>query len=161
MEVFWDAIENNNTKELLSAIKKENIPKSIKDSFGYSPLHIAISKGNNDVCKILIENLFECNIQDKKSGQTPLHYCAYYDNLEIASLLLQNKGKLDIADNYGNEPLWTAVFNDKGFGLRVEMVKLFLENGANKFHINNVGLSPIEMAVSNRYKAIADLLENG
>ena len=141
----------------IKLLKKENIDRSISDSFGYSPIHVAISKDFPEIAKLLIEANFNTNLQDSK-GQTALHYCAFYNNLIIAELLLSSGARLDIPDNYGNQSLWTAVFNDKGFGRRIEMIKLFLKYGADKNHKNNVQLSPIEIAVMGKYKDVLAFL---
>jgi uncharacterized protein len=49
-------------------------------------------------------------------------------------LIIGNGGRLYIADNYGNEPLWSVVFNVKGKEERLPLVELYLMHGANKNH---------------------------
>ena len=83
---FWTSIEQNDESELQDILKKETINESIKDSFGLSPIHLALSKSNIDVAKILIENGFDVILKDKK-GQTPFHYCS----IKFLKQLLKSK----------------------------------------------------------------------
>ncbi|MBN8671475.1 MAG: hypothetical protein J0L80_12360 [Chitinophagales bacterium] len=58
----------------------------------------------------------------------------------------------NIDDIYGNNCLWTAVFNAKG---KYEIVELYKKSGANVNSRNNAGRSPLDFAQQiNDYKLI-------
>jgi len=126
------------------ALKDKSLLKETNPS-GASVLQIAVAQGNLDLVKFSIENGIDVNHQDKK-GQTALHYCAEYNQFEIARYVLEHNGKLDISDKFGNEPLWTATGNVNRELKGLDIVELFLKNGAHPRHKNNVNKSPWDVA---------------
>jgi ankyrin repeat protein len=145
MSLLINAVEANNlslVKELIG--DGHNINE--KDKYGYSALHVASSKGRLDIAAFLINNGIELNARDK-SGGTILHYVAVFNQIDIGTLALKHGADLSIEDSYGNQPLWTAVFNDKGRGERMELIRLYLQNGADPNHTNNVGKSPKDILI--------------
>lgn len=146
-----DFVEKNDIEGLKAALSSNDI--KWVDQFGYSALHIALSKGFDEIAKILIASGIDLNLKDPK-GQTALHYCAFYNKPDIARLVLQSGGRLDIQDKFGNEALWTAVISDKGFGKSVEIVKMFIEAGANRNHVNNVNETPLKVAKELEYDEV-------
>lgn len=50
---------------------------------------------------------------------------------------------MDAVNRYGNAPLWTAVFNSRGHG---ELIRLLRRRGANPWHPNNSGQTPVGLA---------------
>lgn len=128
-------------KDVLS---DKNIVNEVNIS-GASYLQIAVMCGNFDLAKFVIDNGIDVNNQDDK-GSTALHYCAEYKQYEIAEYILNNSGKIDIADKYGNQPLWTATFSAKVHPERIKMVELFLAFGADKNHVNKVNKTPKSFA---------------
>lgn len=64
-------------------------------------------------------------------------------NIEIARLLLSKNADINVEDAYGNNPLWTAVFNARG---DYRMVELFIEYNANIHHLNKAGRSSLDFA---------------
>ena len=157
MESIFDAVEKNDLLKVKELINSGTNINSV-DNYGYSVLHIASSKELNDMAFFLIDNDVDINMQDKK-GQTILHYAAEYNQLKLAKAALDRGAKLSIADIHGNEPLWTAVFNDKGRGDRIEIIKLFLEHGANVNHKNNVNKSPKEIVMIAGYNNLKPLMD--
>ena len=149
--MLFDFIEKNDKEGLKNALSTNNI--NWIDQFGYSALHIALSKGFDEIAKMLIEAGIDVNLQDSK-GQTALHYCAFYNKPEIAKVIIRNGGSLNIADRFGNEALWTAVISDKGFGNRVEIVRIFIESGANPKHENKVNETPLKAAKELEYEEV-------
>ncbi len=114
--------------------------------YGRTAIHSASMTNAVTAGRVLISEGGKLNLQDKSSEATALHYCAIYNSFEVAEAIIEAGGRLDIADSYGNQPLWTAVFNVKGKNDRLPMVRLFLANGADKNHKNFAGKSPYDFA---------------
>jgi len=145
-----DAVEEGNYDLLLTLIpQSENI--NFIDQFGYSLMHKSITKDHDDISFLLLKHSYFVNIKDPK-GQTSLHYAAFYGKPELASNILEHGGDLSVSDTYGNQPLWTAVFNDYGKDLRKDIVEIFINNGADIKHKNNVGKSPYDIVVTRPFE---------
>src|SRR5687768_8703018 len=109
------------------------------DQAGRVGLHYAALQ--NDVEYALSRILAGDDVnQADDMGLTPLHFAAQEWSLDVARLLLQRGAQVDKTDVYGNTPLWTAVFNSRGRG---EMIELLREYGADPFHVNEHGKSAV------------------
>lgn len=119
-------------------------------------LHEAISSGNLDVLKYLLECNIDVNKADEE-GKTPLHYTSLYNNYEAAKLLLEsNLIQKDKKDIHGNNPIWTATFNARG---NYEIVKLLKQFGANPDSKNNSNRSALDFARQIEDKELELILE--
>ncbi|HVU55802.1 MAG TPA: ankyrin repeat domain-containing protein [Puia sp.] len=127
--------------------------------YNRNALHAACISNAKEASLELISAGIDVNSRDGYTGATPLHYCAVYNRYEIAKIIIEHGGRLDILDNYGNEPLWTAVFNVKGKEEKLPLVSLFLNNGANKNHKNHAGKSPYDFANQVKFLPLVKLLE--
>jgi ankyrin repeat protein len=145
--------QSNLLKELLKGGDDVNLFEN-----GRSALHAACESGAKESVEILIQNKADLNLQDHSKGSTALHYCATNGFLEIAELILENSGKTNVADKFGNEALWPAVFGVKGNTERLRMVELFMKHGADKHHKNEAGKSPLDFAMQVNYDPLTDLL---
>jgi uncharacterized protein len=154
---LFDAIDNNDFS-LLKQLIKDKVDINQTNEYGYSALHIASSKGLEEIAVFLIENGINVNMQDV-NGQTVLHYAAVYNQLRLAKYALSNNGDLGIEDMHGNQPLWTAVFNDKGRNDRVEFVKTYIANGADIDHKNKVDKSPKDIVMIAGYNNLKALMK--
>lgn len=145
-----NSVEEGNYNTLFALItESENI--NFSDQFGYSLFHKSIVKNYDDISFLLLENSIDVNIKDPK-GQTSLHYAAFYGKPAIATNILKCGGDLSVSDIYGNQPLWTAVFNDYGKDLRKEIVDIFIRHGADINHKNNSGKSPYDIVFTRPYE---------
>lgn len=156
MDLLFEAIEQNNSLKVKELVDS-GIDINAKDKYGYSALHIASFKQLDQIATLLIDMGIDVNIQDK-NGQTILHYAALNNQLNIAKAALNKGASLSIEDMHGNEPLWTAVFNDKGRNDRLEMIMLFLENGAAVDHKNRVGKTPKDIVAIAGYNNLRSLI---
>ncbi len=129
---------------------------NVKDKFGYSALHVASSNQLLELVKLLIRCNIDLDMQDKK-GQTFLHYAATYNQIEEAIMTLKKGADITKEDIYGNQPLWTATFNDKGMNKRREIIKLFLDYGADLNHKNHAQRSPKDIVVIAGYNNLSHL----
>jgi ankyrin repeat protein len=156
-ETLVDYSEKNQIEQLLALIQSgENVNVL---EYGRSALHSAAMSNAIEAAELLITHNINLDLRDKGSGATALHYCAVYNRAEIAGLILTKGGRLDVEDNYGNQPLWTAIFNVKGKHERIPLVKLFLEHGANKNHKNLAGRSPHDFATQIKDSNLLKLLD--
>lgn len=133
--MIFDLIEKNDGDGLTCELSTTS-PDWVNE-FNYSALHIALSRGLDEIAEIIINAGIDVNLNDAK-GQTALQYCAFYNKPALAKLIIQIGGTLDIEDKFGNQPLWTAIMTDKGFGSHVEIVRIFIEPGADRNHLNHV-----------------------
>lgn len=68
-----------------------------------NPLCIAISKGDVEVAKKIIE--YGADVNQTEDGKTPLMYAARYNNIEIVKLLIEKGANLKAKDEKGNTAL--------------------------------------------------------
>lgn len=157
MNPLFEALESKHIEDAKSFISEaENL--NLLDAYGYSALHLASFNSLIDVGILLLEKGIDPNIQDK-NGQTILHYSALYGQAELAKMALQKGADLSIQDIHGNQPLWTAVFNDKGRNDRIEIIMMYLDAGADIDHKNKVGKSPKDIIFIAGYNNLKPLIK--
>ncbi len=156
LDELFELVEKNNVEAVKKLLSSELI--NGVDKYKYSLLHISLAKSSDDVSILLINSGIDVNLKDAR-GQTALHYTALFDKFDVAKRLLEAGADLGIEDDFGNQPLWTAVFNDKGFGNRLNIIGLFLSHGGNIHHKNHVGKSPLDMATIANYSAVLNILK--
>lgn len=117
----------------------ENIDKA-----GRSELHYAVIDRNIERVREFTQQGMNVNLADG-NGWTPLHYAAQNNDDVIARLLLDSGASVDLRDANGNTPLSTAVFNSRGRG---ELIGLLRERGANATATNKFGVSPLSLSRS-------------
>jgi ankyrin repeat protein len=141
------------TTEVVQLIRSNNIEKLKQTILSFNTidkdkrnlLHHAILSNNIEIVNWLIENNIDINCKDK-NGWTPLHFAIQNHNIELVNILLKNNSIIiDNPDNYGNTPLWRAVYESKG---RSEIIELLLSKGANPDLKNYYDISPIDLAKS-------------
>lgn len=64
--------------------------------------------------------------------------------MDIAREILKRGGDINIRDKYGNNALWTAVFNCKG--RYYHMIELFMQYNTDTTTKNNADRSPLDFA---------------
>jgi uncharacterized protein len=108
------------------------------DNGGRTALHHAALANDADAVSKLLTEGTDPNVADRL-GFTPLHFAAQTGAITAAEILLAAGAQVDAADSYGNTPLFTAVFNSRGRG---ELIQLLRRHGADPRHPNNTGQSP-------------------
>ncbi len=74
---------------------------NVQDKYGWTPLHLAIRRGREDMVRYLVEEKgADINIQDN-SGWTPLMEAIMDDFPSIAKYLVEQGADLDIANKRG------------------------------------------------------------
>ena len=77
---IFNIINNNNFKQLLELLKKDHSQINSLNKDGFSPLHVAVIKGNIEMINTLLLNGANPNIFTSKKKQTPLHLTYIYHN---------------------------------------------------------------------------------
>lgn len=129
------------------------------DKSGRTLLHNAILEELSSIVTYLINNVPELLEKGDKKGLKPLHYCALKNDVKTAELLVKKGVNVDSVDNYGNTPLWRAVFESRGE--KYEIVIFFISLGANPTTKNNTGISPLDFANEVDDKKLIEILLRG
>lgn len=116
------------------------------DSEAQTPLHVAARKGSLGVVLALLSSGADPNLRDKRQ-QTPLHRAARYADARVVRALM--KGGADAALRaYGNTPLTVALADRSPTHKTPEVVKAFIEFGADVNCIDSDGwFTPLHAAV--------------
>ncbi|QSZ30957.1 hypothetical protein DSL72_000516 [Monilinia vaccinii-corymbosi] len=151
-----------------------NADPNIKDSSGYTPLHIAAIFGSTEICKALLSSnkVLECNVpsndnatpincQQKHldpnvsgpSGWFPLH--AAFDNGEILNSLLKAGARVDAKTDAGETTL-SLTADSMSF---LSQVKTLLAYNADPLAPNNAKHTPLHIAAKNSHGDDLEILE--
>ncbi|TMK19285.1 MAG: ankyrin repeat domain-containing protein [Actinobacteria bacterium] len=112
------------------------------DGYGRSPLHQAALMNDVDAARDRLAAGDDPGAADP-AGFTPLHCAAQEGSLDAARLLLDAGANVDAVDALGNTPLWVAVFNSRGEGDAITLLRRY---GADPFKKNNDGQTPLGLA---------------
>ena len=112
------------------------------DRLGRTDLHYAAAENDFAKAQALIKSEFDVNAKDDNQW-TALHFAAQSDSLHVAKLLLEAGAEVDPTDSYGNTPLATAVFNYRGSG---DLIALLREKSADPYRENHHAQSPLGLA---------------
>jgi ankyrin repeat protein len=112
------------------------------DGYGRTPLHYAATDSSAEQVRQLLASGIHPSAPDD-DGWTPLHFAAQCNATEVATILLDAGALVDARDANGNTPLCRAVFNSRGDGA---MIKLLRARGADPYAKNNHGVSALKLA---------------
>uniref|UniRef100_A0ABD2WJM6 Uncharacterized protein n=1 Tax=Trichogramma kaykai TaxID=54128 RepID=A0ABD2WJM6_9HYME len=112
---------------------QQKVHVDARDNKGYTPLHLALKKGQKKMAELLLSRGANPNLANAE-GSTALHVlCRYYhdvfDLIELLFKMSQEKHQpvqIDAQDNLGRTPLHWAVTS-----LLPDVGKILLDNGAN------------------------------
>ena len=159
--VEFNAKDNSQQKELYKALsnghanivelllsKGADVNKRASPMIGmnreiYSPLGIAIKKGNLPIVKILLMYSANPNIQCR-SNDYPLEFALSFGHTEIAKLLLEHGADI----NQGTFLEQTPLHYFRG---QLEIVKFLIEHGANVNQRDELGYTPLHFAAADGY----------
>lgn len=111
---------------------------------GRTELHYAASENDLTKMQSLLASGAEVDLPDD-DGWTPLHFASQAYSVVAAEMLLVAGATVDAKDSYGNTPLSKAVFNSRGRG---ELITLLRRHGADPNMQNVHGISPFALAKS-------------
>jgi len=115
---------------------------SASDRDGRSPLHYAANDGDAQLVRHLLAQGYNASHADHR-GWTPLHFAAQAASTEVMIALLDAGAEVDGRDEHGNTPLLNAVFNSRGHGDAIELLRA---RGANPYAQNAHGQTPLGLA---------------
>lgn len=107
-----------------------------------SPMHAAVMADDVSTLKDLLSRGESPDTADHL-GFTPLHLAAQQWSVPAVEALLGAGASVDPENVYGNTPLFVAVFNSNGRG---ELIELLRSHGADPFHANKSGQTPVGLA---------------
>ena len=91
-------------------------------------------------------------------GSTALHAAAHLQDARAARVLLEAGASVDAEDQWGNTPLFRAVFSYRG---EVEVIEILLAYGADPSHQNKSGVAPRSFAEKTGKEDIVALFQKG
>ncbi|MFC2141126.1 ankyrin repeat domain-containing protein [Acidobacteriota bacterium] len=117
----------------------------------------AVSRGQLEHVRTLLDQGADINVKETKSGQTPLISASFKQRKKLAQLLLDREADVHAKDINGETALMAAA--GKG---NTSIVKMLLEKGADVNTKNNQGQTPLlKIAKNENLDMIGLLLENG
>lgn len=155
------AVEMNRfqcVRMLLDAGADPNICDDLEQSLHYTPVHIACSKDNVEILKLLIQFGGKYDFRSRRTGSTPLFVAVMKNAIQCAEYLILLGAKVNDRTVEDDTPLHYAQFFNTG----LECTKLLLEHGADVNAKNDWGETPLHRAAKNcNDKAIELLLSYG
>ena len=125
---IFDAVKNNNIKEVRSLLEQKADPNSV-DEDGDNLLMFAALYSSIDCMQLLIEKGSKVNAKNNL-GETALMW-SVHDPAKM-KLLIQHGGNVNATAKSGNTPLLIAAVGHEKY----ETVKLLIDKGANALAVN-------------------------
>jgi uncharacterized protein len=115
---------------------------NVHDPQERTPLHAAAVHGDLPELRRLLMSGADPSAADI-DGFTPLHFAIQQSHVEAVSALLAAGADVNRRNRFGNGPLFTAVFNSRGHG---EIIRLLRARGADPYATNAQGQTPVGLA---------------
>ncbi|XP_076470280.1 ankyrin repeat domain-containing protein 27-like isoform X2 [Babylonia areolata] len=129
---------------------------NVKTTSGYTPLHMAVLHGHDDMVQLFLDHGAHVNTQNHKN-LTPLHISACMRKLLTMRLLVEKGARLNMRDINGDTPL--LICSASGF---CEGVRLLVERGADVNLFNHSGNTALHEATDHSHTSIVlTLLQAG
>jgi len=112
------------------------------DRQGRTPLQYAALANDADAVSRLLTEGADASVPDRQ-GFTASHFAAQQGAVAAAEALLSAGAQVDAVNSFGNTPLSTAAFYSRGRG---ELIRLLRRHGADPWHPNSAGQTPVSIA---------------
>ena len=172
--------------DVISLLITRGADVNLQNGMGDTPLHIATYSRQYDCAKILLESGADQSITNS-DGRTPIFNAVAQGPTTMVALLLSYPIDLSVRDFLGWQPLHAALRSNElrdSPQTRYDIVRMLLDHGADPNFINlggweqdfkydsyigsgspppsypNRGNTPLEIAISNGFTNIVELLEN-
>jgi ankyrin repeat protein len=137
------AIKFNNHSAIIELFKF-NADVNYKNKNNINSLHLAISKKDIVIVKMILKYINNPNIRTIK-GLSALHYASKFELYDVIKLLIENKCDINISDFESNyTPIFTSIIFNK-----TAINKLFIDNNADVSHQDYMGNTPMHYIISN------------
>jgi ankyrin repeat protein len=135
--------------------KSKNISEA-KQSLYNKRLLEAVSRGDTETIRVVLEKGANINAKEPHTGATVLHLAIVFKHPELIQFLIDNKADVQAQDNDGFTALHLANMRSKS-----RIVSVLLASGANKEIKNSLGFTALHTAVfSERIENVQILLDN-
>ena len=129
-------------------------PPSVKVEAPDISIHEAVMLENVEVVKKHLAAGTDVNARGEDVGTPPLHIAALVDSNEIVELLITKGADVNAKEE---EEGWTPLFVAVGEGYK-KIIELLIANGADVNAKDDVGDTPLDMAIGLEQPETADLL---
>ena len=152
-KTIHEAAKNGDLADVINHLAR-GTDVNVKDNYGETPLHWAISYGHKDVAELLIAKGANVNTKGQ-GGETPLHMAAIREkgNKDVAELLIAKGADVNAKDERGMTPLDAAAIAGSK-----DVAELLIAKGANVKTASADGGTPLHTAASFGQKDMAELL---
>ena len=99
---------------------------SVTDTYGYTPLILAVIHDSREVVKALLEAGSNINHQSEIEKASPVHYAAYHNREEVLHILIEYNPEVDLVDKDGDTAL-NCINSETSLGI----AKILLNGGAD------------------------------
>jgi ankyrin repeat protein len=120
----------------------------VLDRLNFTPLHLAILSGDQDLCLLILRTEAASDHLDKAGGKsclTPLHLAALLGRRRVVERLIELGAAIDCIDSLHNTPLHLALLKRR----RV-ISQLLISAGASTDALNKQGLTPVAFTKQNK-----------
>jgi len=158
MELIEAARDGNN--KIVKKLLEQGAPVNAKDKDGKTALNQAAFLGRLETVKLLLDSNAIVDRKDNYGG-TPLFWAVCGANFEIVKLLFDHGAKINAKPMGGQSPFIRAS-SGVSRPAHIDIMKLFLKNGADINEIGNNGVTALMNAAAGGYIEITKmLLEHG
>lgn len=113
--------------------------------YRFYPIQRAIETNNFELMKYLLENGVPLDFKSEVKKYTLLHYAANRYSIEIIEFLLEKGLDVNARDFYDKTPLHHACCNWGHPDCQAQVIKLFLEYGADVTIKDRAGFTPMDV----------------